>query len=80
MIFNHKWSPVAPGEVTRSHRSQVEVWRRVEDPEVRAEHGAAGQDGHGAQVARGVAVVGGAEHGDALPVMHHLVPFLLNIT
>ena len=63
-LYGHKWSQVTPGEVTRTHRSQIEVWRRVEDPEVRAEHGAAGQDGHGAQVARGVAVVGGAEHRD----------------
>ena len=53
VAFNHKVA-----------RSQVGVWSGVEDPEVRAEHGGAGQDGHCAQVARGVAVVGGAEHSD----------------
>lgn len=33
----------------------------------------------GPTVAHGVAVVGSAEHCDALPVMHHLVAFLLDI-
>ena len=37
------------------------------------------QGDEGPAVAHGVAVVGSTEHCDALPIMHHLVTFLLEM-